>query len=367
MVDPRAVRVELGERGYDVVVSGGLAGLGARLRGLGRCEQVVVATDETVDGLWGAALREELDRSGIASRSVVLPPGEAHKDQAAWWRLIEGFLEARGDRRTPLLALGGGVVGDLAGFAAASVLRGVPFVQVPTTLLAMVDSSVGGKTGFNHPLGKNLVGAFYQPVLVWAAIDTLATLPMRERTAGLGEVLKTAWVADPDFVAWLEVHAEALRGGEQPALAEAVARCVAIKAGVVAEDEREGGRRAILNAGHTVGHGIEAAAGYGAVLHGEAVAIGMLAEARWAAKQGLDEGPEVLRRLQGLTRALGLPTAPAAVGAGPLSSEVLLAAMGLDKKTVGDMIVLPICPAAGRCSLLSLPVHRLPELASEIP
>lgn len=366
MLASRGVRVALGERSYEVVIAPDFVGLGARLRALSRSGRVVVGSDTTVATLWLDALRSELEASGFELHSVVIPPGEEGKDREAWWRLVDGFVRARGDRRTPFVALGGGVVGDLVGFAAASVLRGVPFVQVPTTLLAMVDSSVGGKTGFNHELGKNLIGAFYQPDLVWAPLAALGTLPVRERSAGLGEVLKTAWIADAAFVDWLEAEAVGLRAGERGALAEAVARCVRIKAEVVAQDERESGRRAILNAGHTVGHGVEAAAGYGVVLHGEAVAIGLLHEALWAAREGLDRGPALVARLRRLLGSLGLPCTVDELGVAHLSRTAVLAAMELDKKASSDMLTLPVCRAEGSCHLAQLPLHRLAELISEL-
>ena len=345
------ITVELGARAYPVVVAEGFDGFATALDRLGLARRAIVITDDNVGPLWA-------DRLGLGP-IVTLPSGEAHKSVATWASAVDAVLDEGIDRKTPIVALGGGVVGDLAGFVAASVLRGVPFVQVPTTLLAMVDSSVGGKVGVNHPRGKNLVGAFHQPRLVWAPLCTLATLPAEERVAGLGEVVKAALIADEDLLARLERDAEALAAGDVGALAPVVARCIAIKAAIVAQDEREGGVRAFLNAGHTVGHALEHATGYGTLRHGEAVALGLVAETRFAVRRGLCGDPGLPDRLVALLARLGLPTIPPDV-----APERLLAAMQLDKKTAGDTLVVPVPARAGRMVLFDLPASERRELLS---
>ena len=243
-------RVALGDRAYDVCLAADFVGIGEALRlALPGTKRVVVVTDDTVEPLWCDALEAALQLPGMR---VVLPAGESNKTVQTWSQCVDAILNAGVDRRTPVVALGGGVVGDIAGFAAATALRGLPFVQVPTTLLAMVDSSVGGKTGVNHPNGKNLVGAFHQPRLVWAALNTLSTLEKVERIAGLGEVLKTGLLTGGELWTLLQTHAPLLAAGDVEATRHAVGLCVRAKADVVAQDEREGGIRAILNAGHTL-------------------------------------------------------------------------------------------------------------------
>jgi len=355
------VQVPLGERSYRVVVEpGGYAGLGPRLSEVAPGRRACLVTETNVGPLWAGAVREVLDAGGWDVVQVTLPAGEASKTTATWTRCVDALLAAGIDRTTPVLALGGGVLGDIAGFAAATVLRGVPFVQLPTTLLAMVDASVGGKTGVNHPSGKNLVGAFHQPVLVFAALDTLRTLPAAERVAGLGEVVKTALIGDADLLASVEAQAEALREGDLDALAPVIARCVEIKADVVGRDEREAGWRAVLNAGHTLGHAWEAASGFGALRHGEAVALGLLAETEWALRRGYCRDPQLPRRLAELLRRLGLPTRPP-----PLSPALLLGAMRVDKKARGDILLVPVAVRAGQVVLAELPVRDLTELLPE--
>jgi 3-dehydroquinate synthase len=352
-VAPIVVKVQLGARGYDVVVTPAWTGLGARVAALGsrRCALV---TDTDVGPLHGAAVRAELAGAGLDVLDVAVPAGEAHKTVETWWSIVDALIAGRVDRRTPVVALGGGVTGDLAGFAAASVLRGVPLVQLPTTLLAMVDSSVGGKTGFNHPKGKNLVGAFHQPSLVWAALDTLRTLPARERAAGLGEVVKTALLGDATLLDAVERDATRLRDGDPDALAPVIARCVAIKAAVVAADEREEGPRAVLNAGHTYGHALEAVLGFGTLLHGEAVALGLVEEARWAIAAGVCAEPGLADRLAGIVGALGLPTRSPQV-----DRDALVAAMALDKKGFGDRMRLPLPVRSGRVDVVDVPRETL--------
>jgi 3-dehydroquinate synthase len=259
--------------------------------------------------------------------TVVLPAGEAHKNLAAAAQILDALARLGATRDACVLALGGGVVGDIAGFAAACWMRGIDFVQVPTTLLAMVDASVGGKTGVDHPAGKNLIGAFHQPRAVIADLDTLATLPERELRAGLAEVVKTACIGDAGLFAWLEAHTDALPTRDADALTHAIETCCRFKAGVVERDEREAGERALLNFGHTFGHAIEAEAGYGCLLHGEAVAIGMVLAARLSARLGLASDTDT-QRLHGLLRGLGLPTSPPA----GTDADALISRMQLDKK-----------------------------------
>lgn len=352
-MEAAVIEVALGERSYAVRVEPSLTGLGAAVRALG-ARRVALVTDDVVAPLWAAAA---VDALALPVVSVVLPAGEGNKTVSTWSTCVDALLAARVDRRTPVVALGGGVVGDVAGFAAASALRGVPLIQVPTTLLAMVDSSVGGKTGVNHPLGKNLIGAFHQPSLVWAALETLATLPARELRAGLAEVVKAALIADPALLAELEARVDALAAGDVSALAPIVSRCVRIKADVVAADERESGWRAVLNAGHTVGHGLEVTAGFGALLHGEAVAIGLVLETEWAVRVGHCGDRALPDRLRRLLAGLGLPIAPP-----ELPRERVVDAMRLDKKAQGDMLIVPVPASIGQMRLIELPAERLPEL-----
>ncbi len=348
------VIVELGDRSYDVVVSAdfdGLAGHFAKATGAARA---VLVTDQTVAPLWAKAAVEAL---GVPVDVIVLDATEVSKTVATWAGLVNDLLAAGVHRGTPVVALGGGVIGDIAGFAAAATLRGLPFVQLPTTLLAMVDSSVGGKTGVNHPAGKNLVGAFHQPRLVFAGLHTLDTLADEERIAGLGEVLKTALIGDAELLGFLEQHAEALRGGERRATEHVVCRCVEIKAEVVANDEKEAGWRAVLNAGHTVGHGYEMAAGYGTLRHGDAVAIGLICEARWAVRAGICTDPDLPSRLQALAARIGLPTEAA-----NLDRERVVAGMKVDKKLRGDILLLPVPVVAGVMKLVEFPASELSDL-----
>lgn len=346
----RRVPVPLGDRAYDVLVQPDLAGLGAAVARVIPSGRVVLVTEDTVGPLWGATALAALRRHLDVPEPVVLPAGEANKTVATWSACVDGLLDRGIDRRTAVVALGGGVLGDIAGFAAASVLRGVPFVQVPTTVLSMVDSSVGGKTAVDHARGKNLVGAFHQPRLVLAALETLQTLDPREVRAGLAEVVKIALLGDSELFVHLEEHAAALRAADPVALAPVIARAVALKAEVVAEDERETGRRAVLNLGHTVGHAIEVAAGYGAWLHGEAVGLGMVAEALWAESEGICE-PGVALRLTALLAELGLPTASQT-----WSAPTIRDAVGVDKKREGGMLRLPVPVRVGAST-----IHRTPS------
>ena len=355
----RTIPIALGERAYDVIVAADFSELARAFQRATTASRAVLVTDETVAPLWAdeatAALGVRVDR-------VVLEVSEARKDVAAWSALVDHLLDLGVDRRTPVVALGGGVVGDIAGFGAAVTLRGLPFVQLPTTLLAMVDSSVGGKTGVNHRRGKNLIGAFHQPRLVFAALHTLATLDPAERIAGLGEVLKTALVGDAELLTFLDEKAEALRVGDRDAVLHVVSRCIEIKAEVVAIDEREGGWRAVLNAGHTVAHGYEMAAGYGVIRHGEAVAMGLVAETAWAVQSGHCKDRDLPARLVDIAGRLGLRT-----NAPELPRERVLAGMQVDKKRRGDILVLPVPLGAGTMKLVEFPANALSDLLPETP
>jgi 3-dehydroquinate synthase len=319
-MDFRTINVDLGERSYPIVIGcdllGGNFDLSDHLAG-GDC---MIVSNETVAPLYLDKLQANLASSD--TRVVELPDGEEFKTVATAGIVLDALVGAGANRDTTVVALGGGVVGDIAGFAAACYMRGVAFIQVPTTLLAQVDSSVGGKTGVNHPQGKNLVGAFHQPRIVLIDTSTLATLPARELRAGLAEVIKHGAMADIVFFEWLEKNISALLELDPDAIAYAVQRCCEIKAEVVAEDEREAGRRALLNFGHTFGHAIEHCLGYGEWLHGEAVAAGMVMAAQLS---GIDSGD--VNRLQNLLVSAGLPAKPPAVGA-----QAMLDAMGMDKK-----------------------------------
>ena len=324
------LRVELGERSYDIVV-GDLAELGERLRAVHQ-GRVVLVTNTVVGPLHAQAARSSLEAAGFQVDGLELEDGEAHKHLDTWRGLVDDLLDLAVDRQTAVVALGGGVTGDIAGFAAATALRGLTLVQVPTTLLAMVDSSVGGKTGVNTAAGKNLVGAFHQPSLVLAALDTLATLPDEELRCGLGEVVKHAVLGAAGFLDWLEEHADEVLARERQAMVHVVTRCCEIKAAVVSQDEREAGLRAVLNAGHTLGHALERVLGYGRIRHGEAVGIGLVAEAWIAVGRGEAEAslPADIARL--LSR-LGLRTHLPGV-----APEALAEAAHMDKKRLHGMV-----------------------------
>lgn len=328
-----AIAVGLGARAYEVLIAPGLIDqAGARLAPLLKTRRVAVVSDETVWALHGERLTAALARAGIEPLNVILPPGEQTKSFEGLSALTDRLLAFELDRGDLIVAFGGGVVGDLTGFAAAIYKRGVDFVQIPTTLLAQVDSSVGGKTAIDTPRGKNLVGAFHQPRLVLADLDVLATLPAREMRAGYAEVVKYGLLGDLAFFAWLEAHGAAVLAGDAEALAHAVARSVEMKAEIVAEDETERGRRALLNLGHTFGHALEAETGYGeALLHGEAVAVGQALAFRFSASEGLCERQEAVRA-EAAIAAAGLPTRLEQVPGHPFDADRLVAHMAQDKK-----------------------------------
>ncbi len=328
----QTLTVDLGDRSYPIHVGRGLLGRAELILPHLPTKRVAVVTNTTVGPLYLSTLQATLEGAGVSVLPIVLPDGEQYKNAETLGRIYDALLEARVERKGTLIALGGGVIGDLTGFAAATYLRGVPFVQVPTTLLAQVDSSVGGKTGINHPLGKNMIGAFYQPRLVLADTDTLNTLPDRELAAGLAEVIKYGLIRDAEFFAWLEAHMEDLIRRDPDALTFAILRSCRNKAEVVAADEREGGIRAILNLGHTFGHAIEAGLGYGVWLHGEAVAAGMVLAADLSRRLGWLTAEDV-ERVRSLLRRARLPdTAP------DLGVERYRALMGLDKKVEGGRV-----------------------------
>jgi 3-dehydroquinate synthase len=357
---PAPLDVALGERSYPIHVGPGvLSALPSLMGKPGRC---LIVTDETVAGLYAEPVLAALSQADWEPRLAVVPAGEGSKSLAEAGRLYDAAVEAGLKRHHPIVALGGGVVGDLAGFIAATYQRGVPFVQVPTTLLAQIDSSVGGKVAINHPSGKNLIGAFYQPRLVLADTATLLTLPEREYLAGLGEMVKYGVIMDAAFFARLESEVPRLLARDLPLLNELVRRCCELKAEVVQEDEREtaGGRRAILNFGHTVGHAIEAIAGYGTVLHGEAVAIGMVAEGRLAVRRGLWADAEQ-DRLERLVAALGLRTELP-----DLDGGALLTAMGRDKKNLDKGITFVLPTAIGEVVVQAMGAREVePVLAHQ--
>lgn len=335
----KELQVALGERSYPIFIGAGLLGgdyVARHVRG----GEVLVVTNETVAPLYLDTLCRNLQVRKLDT--LVLPDGEKFKTLATVNTIYDKLLTARHSRGTTLIALGGGVIGDMTGFAAATYQRGVNFIQVPTTLLSQVDSSVGGKTGVNHPLGKNMIGAFYQPQAVIADMSTLATLPDREYRAGIAEVVKYGLIADPDFYLWLKNRVAAINGRDQDTLAEIVARSCQNKADVVARDEREADIRAILNLGHTFGHAIEAVEKYQGLLHGEAVAVGMLMAADLSARLGWLETEDVAD-LAALLAALGLPTTVP----GSMSSEAFLAAMALDKKVAEGVVRLVLLRAIG--------------------
>jgi 3-dehydroquinate synthase len=343
------VRIDLGERSYPISIGTGLLGDTDSWAGLPRAAAAMVVTNDVVAPLYLEALRSALSPHYPQVHQVVLPDGEAHKDWATLNAIFDALLRHGCDRKTVLFALGGGVVGDMAGFAAACYMRGVPFVQVPTTLLAQVDSSVGGKTAINHPLGKNMIGAFHQPARVVCDLAVLDTLPPREFSAGLAEVIKYGPIADMEFLSWLERNLPALLARDRDALAHAVRRSCEIKAWVVGQDEREGGVRAILNFGHTFGHAIEAGLGFGEWLHGEAVGCGMVMAAELSRRLGHVDAAFV-ERLTALLRAAGLPVRGPSLGA-----DRYLELMRVDKKAEGGDIRFIVIEAPGRAVLRPAP------------
>jgi 3-dehydroquinate synthase len=352
------IEVKLGKRGYPILVGPGLLGSPDVLSAHAGAAKVLVVTDEVVGPLWLPKLEQGF--AGRGFETCVLPGGEEQKTLGNVALIIDALVAARLNRDGLVLALGGGVVGDIAGFAAASYQRGIGIVQLPTTLLAQVDSSVGGKTGVNHPGGKNLIGAFHQPRAVLTDTDTLSTLPDRQLRAGFAEIVKAALVADAALFAWLEANAQSLLARDPDALGHAIRRACEIKAAIVAEDEREQGRRALLNLGHSFGHAIEAGAGYGRVLHGEAVAAGLVLAAELSTRMGRLPGDDA-RRIRELLAAAGLPVDPPRLG-----RARMLELMGMDKKVKGGALRLVLLDGIGRAALVAdYPRETLEALLEE--
>ena len=353
MSSPRTIRVDLAGRAYDIAIGPGLIDRAGELsRPLLAAPRVTIVSDDTVAPLYGARLAASFERAGVETRTVTVPAGESSKDFASFGRLMNELLDLRPDRKTTLVALGGGVVGDLTGFAAAVLLRGVDFIQVPTTLLAQVDSSVGGKTGINTRHGKNLVGAFYQPRLVLADTAVLDTLPRRELLAGYAEVAKYGLIDDPDFFAWCEKNGEAVLAGNAAARTYAIEQSCLSKARIVAADERETtDLRALLNLGHTFGHALEAETGFGStLLHGEAVGAGMALAFDLSARLGLcpHEDAERVRRHLG---AVGLPVRLRTIGGDnsrTWNTAKLIEHMRGDKKAEGGKLTFVLARGIGK-------------------
>ncbi|MGE0097003.1 MAG: 3-dehydroquinate synthase [Hydrogenophaga sp.] len=347
------VHIDLGDRSYSIAIGPGLLDAPATYAHLPVATSALIVTNDTVAPLYADRLTRALESHYPRIHLVSLPDGESHKTWETLNLIFDALLTHGCDRKTVMFALGGGVVGDMTGFAAASYMRGVPFVQVPTTLLAQVDSSVGGKTAINHPLGKNMIGAFYQPQRVVCDLDTLKTLPPRELSAGLAEVIKYGPIADMAFYDWIESRMDALVARDPEALGHAVRRSCEIKAWVVGQDEREGGLRAILNFGHTFGHAIEAGMGYGQWLHGEAVGCGMVMAARLSAALGLVDQAFV-ERLTALVRRAGLPTEAPVLDAKDNVGRYL-ALMRVDKKAEAGEIKFVVIDRPGHARVQSAP------------
>lgn len=362
------VEIDLGERSYPILIGSSLLDDPATWSGLPKAASALIVTNETVGPLYAARLQQALSQQYPQIHVLSLPDGEAYKTWDSLNLIFDALLSRGCDRKTVLFALGGGVVGDMTGFAAACYMRGVPFVQVPTTLLAQVDSSVGGKTAINHPLGKNMIGAFYQPERVVCDLDTLQTLPERELSAGLAEVIKYGPIHDLAFLDWIEANLPALRARDPKALAQAVQRSCEIKAEVVGQDEREAGLRAILNFGHTFGHAIEAGLGYGEWLHGEGVGCGMVMAARLSQRLGLLAEDKV-ERLVRLVEAAGLPVRGPQLKAGHgegfeglSNAQRYLQLMRVDKKAEAGEIKFVLVEDAGRAVVRGAPDALVAEV-----
>lgn len=353
----KTITVELGQRSYPIHIGAGLLDEHALVAAAITARQIMIVSNAVVAPLYLSRLEASLADREI--ETLVLPDGEAHKTLASFAAIIDAMLEARFHRDACLVALGGGVVGDVAGFAAASYQRGIDFIQVPTTILAQVDSSVGGKTAVNHPRAKNMIGAFHQPIAVLTDLDTLGTLPSRELAAGLAEVIKYGLIEDAAFLEWLEAHLHELLGQNAGALEHAIGRSCEIKAAIVAEDERERGRRALLNLGHTFGHALEAIGRYEQWLHGEAVAIGTMMAARTSEALGF-VSPSDCDRIEALLTGAGLPvTAPG------IDTADMLERMQLDKKAGRDGLRLVLLQSLGKAVVAPAPEPSILEAAIE--
>ncbi|MBI5586735.1 MAG: 3-dehydroquinate synthase [Deltaproteobacteria bacterium] len=356
----RTITVELGERSYPIIIKGGLLSeIGERMKDLGFRGKAAVVTNTLVGGLYGEELLKSLKEAGFSPFVITLPDGEEYKTIEVATTVYDGLIDNRMERSSPIIALGGGVIGDMAGFVAATYLRGVPYIQAPTTLLAQVDSSVGGKTAVNHPKGKNLIGAFYQPRAVFIDPQVLKSLDIREVRAGLAEVIKYGVIWDEEFFAFLEKNSSALLdiGAE---LTKAIERSCEIKAEVVGADETEQGVRSFLNLGHTFGHAIEALSGYGTFKHGEAVATGMALAARLSVDLGLCED-SVARSIKGLITSVGLPTEPP-----EFSAEQWIESMRLDKKVTAGAIWFVLIKRLGTVNLQEVGERVLKEFFARL-
>ena len=343
------INVSLAERSYSILIgSNFLDNFGQELSQLNFPKRIAVVSNPTVNNLYGSIIGVSLENAGFITEQFNIPDGESFKSLETLQSIYDFLLENEFDRGCGLVALGGGVVGDIAGFSAATFLRGIPYVQVPTTLLAQVDSSVGGKTAVNHPLGKNLIGAFYQPEMVFIDIDTLNTLEHRDLSAGLAEVIKYGVISDSNFFCWLEDNVTNLKNRKPESIIYAVRRSCQIKAEIVALDEREGTVRAHLNYGHTFGHAIEKLAGYGQFKHGEAVSVGMIVAAKISARQGFCSQQDV-QRLTDLLSAFDLPVTPP-----DFSLEEYVVAMQKDKKVKQGVLTLVLNRGIGDCFLFKI-------------
>lgn len=346
------VTVTLSERSYPITIESGLFNCADAFSPLKAGDKALVVTNESVAPLYLAVVKESLEKLGVVVDDLILPDGERFKTLSVMEGVFTRLLENNHGRDTTLVALGGGVIGDLTGFAAACYQRGVRFIQVPTTLLSQVDSSVGGKTAVNHPLGKNMIGAFYQPASVVIDLNCLKTLPARELSSGLAEVIKYGIILDAELFEWLEAHIDALMALDEKAMGYCIRRCCEIKAQVVAEDERESGSRALLNLGHTFGHAIEAEMGYGNWLHGEAVAAGTVMAAYAASNLGIFPREDIGRITRLLARA-NLPTK----GPEEMTAEAYIPHMLRDKKTLAGKLRLVLPTAIGRSEVVSGITH----------
>ncbi|UYM18856.1 3-dehydroquinate synthase [Endozoicomonas euniceicola] len=352
--------VDLGDRSYPIFIGSGTLSDAAKLTPYVRAKQVAIVTNETVAPLYLDKLKALLNDFDVID--VVLPDGEAFKNLQTLETVFDGLLQARHNRTTTLIALGGGVVGDMAGFAAACYQRGVEFIQIPTTVLSQVDSSVGGKTGVNHSLGKNMIGAFHQPNAVIIDTDLLATLPDRELSAGIAEIIKYGLICDPEFFTWLQANIAKLMARDTDALVYAIHRSCADKAKVVAEDEKESGIRAILNLGHTFGHAIETHLGYGEWLHGEAVSAGMVMAARLSCRLG-DISREQVEQIKALLRQANLPVLPPE----GMTPDDFLSIMAVDKKVLDSRLRLVLLEQVGKAVVTSeFDRSKLDEVLAEM-
>ena len=352
------LRVDLGERSYDIVIGSNIIGSFQSWLPALAGKQAMVISNETIAPIYMDKVKSALESYQVDT--ATLPDGEQHKNLETLNLIFTALLESTHSRRTTLFALGGGVIGDMVGFAAASYQRGVDFIQLPTTLLSQVDSSVGGKTGVNHPLGKNMIGAFHQPRLVVIDVDTLSTLPDRELSAGIAEVVKYGLIYDRDFFVWLEENIDLLIRRDQSALIYAIKRSCEIKAEVVAQDEKEGGIRAILNLGHTFGHAIETASGYGNWLHGEAVATGMVMAVDFSHRMGWVDS-QALIRTEALLAKAQLPLKPPS----QMTVKQFLDLMAVDKKNIDKRLRLVLLQSLGNAVVTEDFDHKLLEILIE--